>query len=126
MTHLGAQLEAVEPGLVEIVLPFQQQLTQQHDFLHAGAISAAVDSACGYAALTLSPPATAILSIEFKVNLLAPAKGEHFLARGRVLRPGRNITVCQGEGWAYVDGGQVQVLSMLATMMNVRDRPLVD
>ena len=89
MHTLGAELGAVAPGEVEIVLPFRDALTQQHGYLHAAAVTAIADSACGYAALTLMAPGQEVLSVEFKVNLVAPAAGERFVARGRVLRPGR-------------------------------------
>ncbi len=122
MATLGAQLERVTPGEVVIDLPFDPALTQQHGFLHAGAVTAVVDSACGYAALSLMPPDTAVLSVEFKLNLLAPAVGEHFRGGGRVLRSGRTLTVCSGELWATQSGREVVVAVMQATMMTVRDR----
>lgn len=123
MATLGATLERVAPGEVDIRLPFRDDLTQQHGFLHAGAMTTAVDSACGYAALTLMPPGTAVLTVEFKVNLLAPGKGEAVLARGRVLRAGRTLTTCIGDVFAVEGGEEKLVLTMLATMMTVRDRP---
>jgi uncharacterized protein (TIGR00369 family) len=127
MTTLGAILERVAPGEVDIRLPFRAALSQQHGFLHAGAMTTVVDSACGYAALTLMPPGAAVLSVEFKVNLLAPGKGD-VLARGRVLKAGRTITVCTGEVLSADAGGAEKVVvTMTATMMTVRDRPgLVD
>jgi uncharacterized protein (TIGR00369 family) len=126
MATLGATLERVAPGEVDVRLPFQPSLSQQHGFLHAGAVTAIVDTACGYAALTLMPPGAAVLSIEFKVNLLAPGRGDSFLARGRVLKAGRTITVCAGEVHASVRGEERLVASMTATMMCVRDRGLGD
>jgi uncharacterized protein (TIGR00369 family) len=123
MTTLGATLERVAPGEVDVRLPFQPALTQQHGFLHAGAMTTVVDSACGYAALTLMPPGAAVLSVEFKVNLLAPGEGEAVLARGRVLKAGRTITVCSGEVVALRDGAETLVATMTATMMTVRERP---
>jgi uncharacterized protein (TIGR00369 family) len=83
--------------MTEIVLPFRQELTQQHGFVHAGIITAVVDSACGYAALSLTPPGVGVLTVEFKVNLLNEASGRRFLARGQVVKPGRTIMVCTGE-----------------------------
>ncbi|HEU0077621.1 MAG TPA: PaaI family thioesterase [Longimicrobiaceae bacterium] len=124
MATLGARLAAVEPGRVEIELPFRADLAQQHGFLHAGAATAVVDSACGYAALTLMPPAAAVLSVEFKVNLLAPGAGARFRAVGRVVRAGRTLTVCSGELVALRDepDGGVVVAMMQATMIAVRER----
>jgi uncharacterized protein (TIGR00369 family) len=126
LATLGASLERVAPGEVDIRLPFRAALAQQHGFLHAGAITAIVDTACGYAALTLMPPGAAVLSVEFKVNLLAPGKGESFVARGRVLKAGRTLTVCTGEVHAAAEGEERLVASMTATMMTVRDRGLAD
>jgi uncharacterized protein (TIGR00369 family) len=123
MATLGATLERVAPGEVDVRLPFRPALTQQHGFLHAGAMTTVVDSACGYAALTLMPPGAAVLSIEFKVNLLAPGEGEAVLARGRVVKAGRTITVCAGEVVALRGGAEKLVANMSATMMTVRDRP---
>lgn len=131
MGLLGATLVRVEPGLVEIDLPFRTDLTQQHGFLHAGVVTTIVDSACGYAAFSLMPPQTGVLSIEYKVNFMAPAKGTRFLAQGRVLRAGRTITVCMGEVVAIEEGEvgedrqETIVATMLATIMAIRDRPSV-
>jgi uncharacterized protein (TIGR00369 family) len=124
---LGATLERVAPGEVDVRLPFRAALSQQHGFLHGGAITSIVDAACGYAALTLMPAGAAVLSVEFKVNFLAPGGGETFLARGRVLKAGRTVTVCTGEVLASGRGQEKLVATMTATMMTVRDRPdLVD
>lgn len=117
MRLLGASLTAVRPGQVEITLPFRGDLTQQHDYVHAGAITAIADSACGYAALTLMGPDLEVLSVEFKVNLLAPAAGERFVAVGRVLRPGRTLTVCTADVHADQDGKRKLVAVMQATMI---------
>jgi uncharacterized protein (TIGR00369 family) len=125
MHLIGARLETVTPGAVEIRLPFRADLTQQHDFLHAGIVTTVLDSACGYAALSLMPPQTGVLTVEYKVNLLAPARVSHFLARGRVLRAGRTILVCVGDVFAVQDGKETLVATMLATMMVIRDRPEV-
>ena len=122
MATLGARLAGVRPGEVAIEIPFRADLTQQHGFLHAGVVTAVVDSACGYAALSLMPPGAAVLSVEFKVNLLAPAAGTHFQAVGRVLRAGRMLTVCAGEARAEREGGSALVAVMQATMMAVHDR----
>jgi uncharacterized protein (TIGR00369 family) len=122
MATLGATLELVEPGEVLIALPFNAKLTQQHDFLHAGVVASVLDSACGYAALTLMEPGVGVMSAEFKVNLMAPAAGNRFVAVGRVVRAGRTLTVCQGELRAVQDDGEVVVALMQGTMMAVRDR----
>jgi uncharacterized protein (TIGR00369 family) len=123
MATLGARMERVVPGEVDIALSFRDDLTQQHGFLHAGVVTAVVDSACGYAALTLMEPGSAVLSVEFKINLLAPAAGTQFVATGRVVRAGRTLTVCGGEMRAVRPGGDAVVAVMQATMMAVRDRP---
>ena len=120
MATIGATMTSIQPGEVAIELPYRDDLVQQHGFLHAGVVSAVVDSACGYAALTLMRPGTAVLSVEFKVNLLAPAQGRLFRARGRVVRSGRTITVCSGE-LTVVESGLVVAL-MQATMIAVDAR----
>ena len=119
MGTIGARLSRVAPGEVEIELPFREDLTQQHGYLHAGIVAAVVDSACGYAALTLAPAGAEVVSIEFKLNLLAPAVGERFVARARVKRAGRNVTVCAGDLFAFAGGAEKMVATMLATMMTV-------
>ncbi|WP_242342713.1 PaaI family thioesterase [Anaeromyxobacter terrae] len=123
MTTLGATLERVATGEVDIRLPFRADLTQQHGFLHAGAMTTVVDSACGYAALTLMPAGAAVLTVEFKVNLMAPGAGESIVARGRVLKAGRTLTTCAGDVFAIAGGEEKHVLTMLATMMTVQGRP---
>ena len=126
MALLGAKMTEVGPGMTEIVLPFREELTQQHGFVHAGIITAIVDSACGYAALSLMPPGAGVLTVEFKVNLLNPAAGTRFVARGQVVKPGRTIMVCTGEVAAEgADGTRQTVALMQATMMVVRDRTAV-
>lgn len=97
MTTIGARLERIAPGEVAIALPFRADLTQQNGFLHAGVVTAVVDSACGYAALSVMDPGADVLSVEFKVNLLAPARGAEFRALGRVVRSGRTLVVVSGE-----------------------------
>jgi len=123
---IGATLEHVAPGEVDVRLPFRADLTQQHGFLHAGAMTTVVDTACGYAALTLMPPDAAVLSAEFKVNLLAPGRGEAIVARARVLKSGRTLSVVRGDVFALEHGEERLVATMLATMMAVRDRGLSD
>jgi uncharacterized protein (TIGR00369 family) len=123
MATLGARLAAVAPGEAVIELDFDDELTQQHGFLHAGVVTSAVDSACGYAALSLMPVGAAVLSVEFKVNLLAPATGARFRAIGRVIRAGRTLSVCTGEMRA-LDGEEETVIAVMqATMMTVQQRP---
>jgi uncharacterized protein (TIGR00369 family) len=119
MSTIGASLGIVEPGVVDIILPFRDDLTQQDGFLHAGIIAAVADSACGYAAHSLMPPAARVLSIEFKLNLLAPAVGERIEARGRVVRAGRTITVCRADVVAITDGAEKLIATMTGTMMTV-------
>jgi uncharacterized protein (TIGR00369 family) len=122
METIGAVLERVAPGAVDIRLPVREHISQHHGFVHAGALTTAVDTACGYAALTLMPPGAGVLTIEFKVNLMSPGQGEAIIARGRVVKPGRNVTFCQGEVFA-VDGGKEKlVATMAATMMVVQGR----
>ncbi|HEV7893030.1 MAG TPA: PaaI family thioesterase [Pyrinomonadaceae bacterium] len=121
MGTIGARLSRVAPGEVEIELPFREDLTQQHGYLHAGIVAAVVDSACGYAAMSLAPAGAEILSIEFKLNLLSPARGASFVARARVKRAGRNITVCNGDLYALDESASEKVVAtMLATMMTVK------
>lgn len=121
MGTIGARLARVAPGEVEIELPFREDLTQQHGYLHAGIVAAVVDSACGYAAMSLAPAGAEVLSIEFKLNLLSPARGASFVARARVKRAGRNITVCTGDLYALDEGApEKTVATMLATMMTVK------
>lgn len=122
METLGARLERVAPGEVEIALPFRADLTQQHGYLHAGVAAALADSACGYAALTLMEPGAAVLSVEFKLNVLAPAEGSRFAAVGKVVRAGRTLTVCSAEVRALQDERDSVVAMMQATMMAIRDR----
>ncbi|MDP8958574.1 MAG: PaaI family thioesterase [Actinomycetota bacterium] len=123
METMGARLARVVPGEVEINLPFREELTQQHGFLHAGIVTTIADSACGYAAFSLMPPESSVLTIEYKVNLLAPAKGEHFMARGRVVRAGGTLTICSGEVEAHEGGQDKLVAVMLSTMMRLKGRP---
>lgn len=122
MQTLGARLEKLEPGAVDIGLAWDRSLTQQHGFLHAGVVSTALDSACGYAAFSLMPEDAAVLTIEFKINLLAPAKGERFRMEGRVLKPGRTITVCEGRAYALQDQKETLIATMNCTLMTVMGR----
>jgi uncharacterized protein (TIGR00369 family) len=117
MQTLQAQLSEVEAGRVVIAMPFSPGITQQHGFAHAGAITSIIDSACGYAALTLMPEGKAVLTSEFKINLLAPAAGESFEAEGRIIRAGKRVHVAMGEAFAIQNGQRKPVAVMLATMM---------
>jgi uncharacterized protein (TIGR00369 family) len=126
MATIGARLVRVEPGECDIELAVRNDLVQQHGFLHAGVLASAADSACGYAALSLMPPGAAVLSVEFKVNLLAPAAGDRIVARGRVIRAGKTITVCWGDVTAYTGDTERVVATLVGTMMTVRDRGLSD
>jgi len=127
MHTIGARIVRVEPGEVELELPFRDDLTQQHGFLHAGIVTTLVDSACGYAALSVMDRDAAVLSVEYKVNLLAPATGERMRAIGRVIKSGRTLVVCGGEVIAIAGETESVVTIMQATMMAVRGRPeLVD
>jgi uncharacterized protein (TIGR00369 family) len=119
MATLGAQLVKVGPGEIEIALPFREDLTQQTGALHAGIVAAVLDSACGYAALTLMPAEADVVSVEFKLNLLAPARGERIIARARVKKAGRTLSVCDADGFAVVEGEEKLVASMNGTMMTL-------
>ncbi len=120
MATLGAQLVSVADGEVQIELPFSEKLSQQHGYVHGGAITSVVDSACGYAALTKVPAECEVVSAEFKINLMRPAIGERFLAIGRVQSAGKLLTVCTGEVRAFSGTDWKVVAIMQATMVNVR------
>ena len=122
MATLGARIVSVAPGDVVLELPFHQALTQQHGFLHAGVLAALADNACGFAALSLMQPGAAVMSVEFKINLMAPAAGPIFTAAGRVIRAGRTLTVCSAEV-AATNGDQEKIVAVMqATMMSVQGR----
>jgi uncharacterized protein (TIGR00369 family) len=122
MRHLGARLAHIAPGRVVITLPSRPEVTQQHGYFHAGATSAIADSAGGYAAFTLFPEDTSVLTVEYKINLLAPAVGDHIEAVGTVLKPGRTLTVCQLEVFAVQDGQRKLVAAGQQTLICVQDR----
>ena len=126
METLGATLTHVAPGEVDITLPYRDAITQQHGYVHAGAVATIADSAAGYAALSLMPDDAAVLSVEFKVNMLSPAEGPVLVARGRVVKSGRTITVCRADVFSVKDGTEKIVATMQATMMAVRGRGLTD
>ena len=123
MAHLGAKLEKVEPGLVEIALPYRPQLSQQHGYFHAGVVTTVADSAAGYAGFSLMPAGSSVLSVEFKVNLLAPAHGDRLVARGRVVRSGRTITVCSMEAEVERDGVRAVCMVGQGTLMCLPGTP---
>jgi uncharacterized protein (TIGR00369 family) len=122
MRTISASLARVAPGEVEIVMPVRPELCQQHGFVHAGVVSALSDTACGYAAFSLMPASAGVLTTEFKVNLLAPAAGERLVAAGRVVKPGRTLTVAQGEVFAETGGERRLVALLTATLMAVEGR----
>ena len=123
METMGARIVSVTPGEVLIELPWRDELAQQHGVLHAGAVATIADSACGYAALSLMPAGSAVMSVEFKVNLLAPGRGERFLASGRVRRAGRTLTICEGTVKAINGSQEREVAIMTATMIRLEGRP---
>lgn|ERR1044072_3539278 len=121
MTLIGARLALVEPGVVEIALPYRADLTQQNGYLHAGIVTTIADSACGYAAFSLMPEGSGVLSVEFKVNLLRPARGESFLTRAEVIKAGRTLTVVRADVFGIdVNAERKLVATMQGTMMCVR------
>jgi uncharacterized protein (TIGR00369 family) len=117
MRHIGAVLGAVEPGRVVIELPYRPELSQQHGYFHAGMVSTVADSAGGYAAYTLFPADSSVLTVEFKVNLIAPADGERVRAVGQVIRSGRTLTICELRAYALKNGVETQCLHGMATLM---------
>ncbi|WP_313701151.1 PaaI family thioesterase [Achromobacter sp.] len=121
MALLGAKLDTVEPGRVDIVLPYRADLCQQNGFLHAGISTTIADSAGGYAAFTLFGPDEDVLTSEFKMNFLAPAKGDRFVATGRVVKPGKRLSVCQVEMHAY--DGEHATLCVIGLLTAVRVTP---
>ena len=131
MRTLGVEITRLAPGEIELAMPFEAAFTQQHGFVHAGIMATVLDSACGYAAFSLMPAEAAVLTVEFKTNLLAPAKGERFLFRAQVVKPGRTLTVCEGRAFALENGAQTGsqerlVASMSGTLVALYDRPNID
>ena len=119
---IGAAIQKIEPGKVEIGFDYDQRLTQQHGFIHAGILSTVLDSACGYAAYSLMSEGSGVLTIEFKINLLSPAKGDRFIARGEVKKPGRTISVAEGQLITQVGEEEKLIASMTGTLMTVIGR----
>ena len=125
MHTLGATLEVADAGRVVVVMPHKPELCQQHGFVHAGIVATALDSACGYAAFSLMPADAAVLTIEFKVNLMAPARGPWFRFEGLVVKAGRTISVVEGRAWQHEAGGPESLCAtMTATVMTVQGRGL--
>ncbi len=124
MASLGIEIARVDPGRIELAMPYAPAFTQQHGFVHAGIIATALDSACGYAAFSLMPANAEVLTVEFKTNLLAPAKGERYLFRAHVVRPGRTLTVCEAQAFALqADAGERLIATMTGTLMTLFERP---
>jgi uncharacterized protein (TIGR00369 family) len=121
MATLGVELVAIERGRVEMALRYDDRFTQQHGFMHAGAVASVLDSACGYAAYSVMPPEAEVLTVTYTINLLAPAAGERFAVTGQVVRAGRTLVVCRGE--AFADGADRPFAAMQATMTALYDRP---
>ena len=123
MKLIGASLSLVEPGVIEITLPYRADLTQQHGYLHAGVVTTIADSACGYAAYSLMPPGSEVLSVEFKVNLLRPAQAATFVARAEVIKAGRTLTVVRADVFGIAENGERElVATMQGTMMCLRNK----
>ena len=123
MRTLGAELAEIRAGYCEIRLPYREGLSQQHGFFHAGATAAIADSAGGYAAYSLMSATDSVLSVEFKINLLSPARGELLLARGQVLRGGRTLFVCRADVFARRGGGETLCATMQQTLVRMTGRP---
>ncbi|SDO59719.1 PaaI family thioesterase [Afipia sp. GAS231] len=117
MRTLGISIARMEPGEIELAMGYAPEFTQQNGFVHAGIITAGLDNACGIAAFTLMPAGSDILTVEFKTNLLAPARGEHFVFRAAVVKPGRTLTICEGRAYAIHDGVETLIATMTGTLM---------
>ena len=122
ISTLNGKLTLLEPGRANIQMPFDERFTQQDGFLHAGVVTTLMDSACGYAAYTLMPENSRVLSVEFKVNFLYPAQGKFFRAEGQVIKPGKTLTICEGKLFASQNGQEKLVAVMQATMICVREK----
>jgi uncharacterized protein (TIGR00369 family) len=117
MRTLGISIARMEPGEVDLAMEYSVEFTQQNGFVHGGIVTAGLDGACGIAAFTLMPAGSAILTVEFKTNLLAPARGERFAFRATVVKPGRTLTVCEGRAYALHDGVETLIATMTGTLM---------
>lgn len=123
MAFLGAALEDVAPGHVQISLPYRPELSQQHGFFHGGIVGTIADSAAGYSGYTLMPADASVLTVEYKLNLMAPADGDRLIARGRVIRPGRNLVITEANVFIEKDGEERQCAVLLQTLMCMHQRP---
>ncbi|WP_203591266.1 PaaI family thioesterase [Streptomyces sp. SID13031] len=123
MAHLGARLSHIGPGRVHIILPSRPEVTQQHGYFHAGATSSIADSAGGYAAFTLFPENTSVLTVEYKINLLSPAEGEYLEAVGEVLKAGRTLSVCRLEVYAATGPKRSLIATGQQTLIQIEARP---
>jgi uncharacterized protein (TIGR00369 family) len=119
MTNIGARITSILPGKVEIELPWRDDITQQQGFVHGAVVAAIVDTACGYASFTLMPADVEVVTVEFKINFIAPAIGDKVIARGQVTKAGKTLTVCSGDAFAVKDGKEKLVATLQATMMTV-------
>jgi uncharacterized protein (TIGR00369 family) len=122
METLGAEMAQCAPGRIVLEMPFRETLSQQHGFVHAGAITALMDSAAGYAAMSLAPPAAEVLTVEFKTNLLSPARAARFRAEGTVLKPGRTLMVAEARCLGLAEGGEKLIATLTATIMVLSGR----
>lgn len=126
MKSIGIKIAAIAPGQLTLSMPFNADFAQQHGFVHAGIITTALDSCCGYAAHSLMDEHASVLSVEFKSNFLAPAKGDHFVFRAEVVKSGRTISVADASAYAVLDGQEKLIATMTATLMAIRNRPDVN
>jgi uncharacterized protein (TIGR00369 family) len=123
MAHLGARITELREGFVEIRVSYRPELTQQHNYFHAGVSSAIADTACGYAAYSLMPADSSVLTVEFKINLLAPAAGEELIARAKVIRSGKTLKICSAEVHAQKNAAETHCATMLSTIMCLPGKP---
>jgi len=122
MQSIGIEIDSLQPGRIALKMAFAEEFTQQHGFVHGGIVTTALDSACGYAALSLMDQDAAVLTVEFKTSFIAPARGEHFIIQGEVIKSGRTLTFAEAEAWAVTGTERNLIASMSATMMSIRDR----
>jgi len=122
MQTLGVSIARIAPGEVEFTMPYAAGFTQQHGFLHAGTVATVLDNACGFAAATQTAPGTGVLTVEFKANFLAPAKGENFRFVGKTVKAGRTITVCEAQAFARAGADEKLIATMTATIMAIAGR----
>ncbi|VEN74151.1 PaaI family thioesterase [Candidatus Desulfarcum epimagneticum] len=123
MSFIGAKLVSVTPGGCEIYLPYKEELSQQHGYFHAGVVGTIADNCGGYAAYSLMPAGSSILTVEYKLNLVAPGLGQGLIGRGKVIRPGRSLTVCETRVFGALDGAETLCATSLMTLMNMEGKP---